>query len=203
MAEKKTIASRVGKVAAQRTYDTGLKAKGSATIIIPGRGRVEVPSPEGNVYVKGSYVKDAGLGKKPTRDTSSEWINMEDYLQYIATPPSGSGSRVQPGRGAASEGSWIQFTDPVHVKVDPPGKGSGSKLTGQQSYTNDDPNHIEDWVGAPPPGSNPDNGKFAISGTISKRDYLYLARRGCVIKDGFLFVPAAHLEAVKKHFKTK
>lgn len=205
MVEKKTktIASRIKKVAALQTYDTGLEAKGSATIIIPGRGRVKVPSPEGDVYVKGSYVKDVGLGTKPGAGSSSEWIRDSSYLQYIASPPSDSGSRVTPGGGTANEGSWIQFTDPTHIKVDPPSRGLGSRLPGKQSYSNDDPNHIEDWFGTPPPGSNPDSGKFSISGTLKKSDYLYLARRGCVIKEGFLFVPAAHVDDVKKHFKSK
>ena len=58
--------------ASAKFVDTGLKAKDLATVVIPGRGKVTVPAPLGDLYFKSSLPQDTGLASaqvvKPNPD---------------------------------------------------------------------------------------------------------------------------------------
>ncbi len=111
-------------------FDTGLKAKDTAMVVIPGRGRVTVAVPEGDLYFKGSLTEDTGL----------------TYAQVVKPIP--DYTKRRPGR-------------PFPI----------------------------------PPE------KIKIKGILTRKDYLYLVRRGCTIEDGVLSVPQERIAEVHKHLK--
>lgn len=195
MAEKKVISTGIKKAVETAIFDTGLKAKATTTITIPGRGRVKVPAPAGNVYVKGGVA-----GEKPA-GTQADWIQITEPLHIEVPAPQGS-KRTPTGNNS----EWIQFTEPLHIEIPDPGTGSwvGQKGSGNMEwYKFTEPDHIE--VPAPSGGGSKVKpvGQFAINGTLTKAQYLYLVRRGCSIKNGILTVPSGSLAEVKKYLKIK
>lgn len=128
MAEKtKVVKQTKGKVKTPKTFDTGIKAEGRVTIVIPGRGRVVIPNPHGDLYFDGTHTKDTG----PThvKQIEADWIEVGPI--------------------------WIEDCPTCH--------------------------------------------KFTINGILSRKDYLFLARHGCTLKNGVLSVPAENMGAVSKY----
>lgn len=145
MAEKtKVVKQTKGKVKTPKTFDTGIKAEGRATIVIPGRGKVVIPNPNGDLYFDGTYTKDTG----PTHVKKIKPTSEEGHNKY---------SKHYHRKSTAYDDIWIE-------------------MNGSQ---------------------------YAITGVLNKKDYLYLARRGCVINNGIINIPTEHLEAVQKYLKNK
>ena len=201
MAEKKTLtrandsetvktAVRQAKTRVSQLFDTGLKSRSKAVILIPGRGRVTIAVPKGDVYFKGSYSKD---------------LQVADGTYFKGSYTKG----LETGYGLYFKGSYTKDLD---AKAEDSGwglhfRGSHTKdlQTGyvkdvsSATYTRAGYNDL--WDNVQP--SKPADGRIAITGILKKKDYLYLARRGCVIKDGIVTVPAEYLDAVRKYLKSK
>ena len=128
----KTTKTQTAKKANTKFVDTGLKVKDLATVVIPGRGRVTVPAPLGDLYFKSSLPQDTGLAS----------------AQVVKPNP-----------------DYTKFR-PSHPFPMPP-----------------------EWI--------------KITGVLTRKDYLYLVRRGCTIEEGFLLVPQESIEAVHKYLKIK
>lgn len=143
MADKKKLVDQT-KIKSLTTFDTGIRAKGHASILIPGRGRVVIPNPLGDLYFDGSYTKDTG-------PTHVKDINMPQASGYCQ--------------------NWDKATD----------EGWTLKYC-QQSDSSTDSRF-----------------QFALGGVLSRNDYLYLARRGCTMKNGVLSVPAEKVGEVGKY----
>lgn len=194
MAEKKILSPTVQKRIDTPLFDTGLKSVSTTTITIPSRGRVKIPVPTGDLYVKGGV-----LGNKPS-GTQADWIQITEPLHIEVPAPKGS-KRTPTGNDA----EWIQFTEPMHIEIPDPGTGSWTGRKGSDNmewYKFTEPDHIE--VPAPQGSSRVrPAGQFAINGTLTKTQYLYLARHGCSVKNGILTVPSDSLADVKKYLKIK
>ena len=128
----KTTKTQTAKKANTKFVDTGLKVKDLATVVIPGRGRVTVPAPLGDLYFKSSLPQDTGLA-------SAQVVKpIPDYTRLRPSTP---------------------FPMPPE--------------------------------------------RIKITGVLTRKDYLYLVRRGCTIEEGFLLVPQESIEAVHKYLKIK
>lgn len=157
----------------QALFDTGVESKEQVTILIPGRGKVKVPNPRGDLYFDGSHTKDTGpthvkdvkgnlyFDGAYTKDTSPAWVNNSTTgdLHF--------------------RGSYIKDTGPSHVQ--------------KISSPIEDPDYTRS--GPVPPY------EFSLSGILSRKDYLYLARRGCTMKNSVLVVPAEKVVEVCKYLK--
>ena len=153
----------------------------------------------------------AGSGSGSRVDPKGEWYNFADDPLWIQA--GGSGSRVDPkgdwwkgvydpenpptydkiGSGTSGKTEWYKFTKPEHIKVTPSGSTTGS--TGKTEwYKFTEPEHIK-------VKANDSIQELAICGYLSKKDYLFLARRGCVIKDGIVNVPTEKVAEIKKYLK--
>ena len=250
---------RVSAVVKSKTFDTGLQATERSVILIPGRGRVVIPAPVGDLYFKGSYTQDTGpthvksitngdmhfkgaytkdtgpthvksganndlyFNGSHTKDTGPTHVksgsNSDLYFKGSYTKDTGP-THVKSGSNSDLyfKGSYTKDTGPTHVK-----SGSNSDLYFKGAYTKDTgPTHVKSGANADlhfkgsytkdtgpthvqtlrPTGRTLD-GRIQITGVLKKKDYLYLARRGCVIKDGVITVPAEHVEAIRAYLKIK
>ena len=227
---------RVSAVVKSKTFDTGLQATERSVILIPGRGRVVIPAPVGDLYFKGSYTQDTGpthvksitngdmhFKGAYTKDTGPTHVksgaNNDLYFNGSHTKDTGP-THVKSGSNSDLyfKGSYTKDTGPTHVK-----SGSNSDLYFKGAYTKDTgPTHVKSGANADlhfkgsytkdtgpthvqtlrPTGRTLD-GRIQITGVLKKKDYLYLARRGCVIKDGVITVPAEHVEAIRAYLKIK
>ena len=204
---------RVSAVVKSKTFDTGLQATERSVILIPGRGRVVIPAPVGDLYFKGSYTQDTGpthvksitngdmhFKGAYTKDTGPTHVksgaNNDLYFNGSHTKDTGP-THVKSGSSSDLyfKGSYTKDTGPTHVK-----SGANADLHFKGSYTKDTgPTHVQTLR---PTGRTLD-GRIQITGVLKKKDYLYLARRGCVIKDGVITVPAEHVEAIRAYLKIK
>ena len=237
MAEKKTLTRandsetvkttvRQAKTRVSQLFDTGLKSRSKAVILIPGRGRVTIAVPKGDVYFKGSYSKDLQVADG-TYFKGSYTKGLEtgyglyfkgSYTKDLDAKAEDSGwglhfrgshtKDLQTGYGLYFKGSYTKDLDTA--------EDSGWGLHFRGSHTKDlQTGYVKDvssatytragyndlWDNVQP--SKPADGRIAITGILKKKDYLYLARRGCVIKDGIVTVPAEYLDAVRKYLKSK
>ena len=238
MAEKKILSNakkqetelkeavRQTKNRVSQSFDTGLKSRGKAVILIPGRGKVTVAMPKGDVYFKGSYSKDLQVSEG-TYFKGSYTKNLEtgyglyfkgSYTKDLDATAEDSGwglhfrgshtKDLQTGYGLYFKGSYTKDLDTAEDS------GWGLHFRGshtkdlQTGYVKDVTTSVYDRAGYDDlwdnlEASSPQDGRIAITGILKKKDYLYLARRGCVIKDGIVTVPAKYLDAVRKYLKSK
>ncbi len=150
---------------------------------------------KGDLYFDGSYTKDTG----PTHNKD---IKGDLYFDGSYTKDTGPTHNKDIKGDMYFDGSYTRDTGPTHnkdIKGDMYFDGSYTRDTG--------PTHIKDsadvgddhikYVKGPSDFSR----EFTISGVLSKKDYLYLARRGCTMKNGVLTVPAKYVDAVRKYLK--
>ncbi len=174
MATKKVSARTPAQKIKIKEFDIGVKLDDRTVVFIPGRGRVSVASPRGDMYFDGSYTKDTG----PTHIQ-----NLKAGDLYF-------------------KGSYTKDTGPSYVK-----NGTTSDLHFRGSHTEDTgPTHVQQVGDLIDKATYQKSGpippyEFSIKGVLSKKDYLYLVRRGCTLKNGVIAVPAEKVDEVRKYLK--